>query len=273
MTHIVAVSGYNILLVAGLLLFIAVLLGVWRKTALWSALLGVGVFILFVGAPASAVRAGSMAGFSFLALASGRRSAGFMVLLVSASLMLLWNPLLLFYDIGFQLSFLALVGILFSLPEEMSQSTNVVGKIGEAIKVTLWVESFVLPVILYQFGTLAWFSLVANIVLMPLIPLAMLGALLLVIVGLSIPAFLLPLVSAPVYGVLWMIIRFVEYFGEWPYIALNNFFIPVYCLGIWYSLLIIFGVLQLRYAKKKWYAEAFVVHDTTYPYRTSFFGR
>ena len=272
MTHIVAVSGYNILLVAGFLLLLALLLGFWRRWALVGAFLGVVVFILFVGAPASAVRAGSMAGLSFLALLGGRRSIGFVVLAGSAFLMLLVNPLLLFYDIGFELSFLALVGILFALPEEGTHD-GLIQKIGEVVKTTLWVEAFILPLIVYYFGVLSWFSLVANIILIPFVPLAMLGSALLVVIGFWMPTALLMVFSMPVYGVLFGIISFVEYFGSMPGIALEHLSLPGEFLIAWYCILVTLGVIQLKDSKKKWYAKAFLVNGRSHSSRTDIFWK
>ncbi len=258
MTHIVAVSGYNILLVAGFLLFFATMFGFWRKWSLLSAFLGVAIFVIFVGAPASAVRAGSMAGLSFLALLGGRRSMGFVVLSVAAFGMLLINPLLLFYDIGFELSFLALVGILFALPEETLKE-GMIWKIGAALKTTLWVEAFILPLILYYFGVFSWFSLIANMVLIPFVPLAMLGSAALVVIGSWMPMSILVIITFPVYGVLLGVISFVEYFGRIPGIAIEHLSFPIEFLFVWYGALTIVGVLQLQSNKKKWYAKAFVV--------------
>ncbi|MFZ2882398.1 MAG: ComEC/Rec2 family competence protein, partial [Candidatus Moraniibacteriota bacterium] len=58
MTHIVAVSGYNITIVAQYLMLIGIFFGLWRQQAFWFALLGVWIFILMTGFPASAIRAG-----------------------------------------------------------------------------------------------------------------------------------------------------------------------------------------------------------------------
>jgi competence protein ComEC len=260
MTHIVAVSGYNILLVAALLLLLANLLGVWRTQALWAAFIGVVVFILFVGAPASAVRAGCMAGLAFLALLTGRKSTGLMILLVTATGMLLFNPLLLFHDIGFQLSFLAIIGILLAHREQEKESQW--SSLWDAIRVTFWVELMVLPIILFHFGTLSWFSFFANIILIPLVPLAMFGSFALVVLGALLPNFLLPLFALPVYACLWAVISFVEFFGGLSSITLENIHIPWRILILWYAPVVTIGVLQLKRSQKKWYEKAFVVDSS-----------
>ncbi len=259
MTHIVAVSGYNILLVAGAAFFFLAHVGVWRRQKIFLGSIVVWAFIIFVGAPASAVRAGSMALLFFLALATGRKSSGFAVLLIAAFLMLLYNPLLLFYDVGFQLSFMALVGILCSSFEYGSEKRTWRERLLIALKTTLWVEACILPLIVYHFGALTWFSVIANIVLLPIVPLAMLGTSALLPLGMLLPSALLPIIVVPVYGVLWILIHFAEYFGSFPWIQLEGIKISVTGLFFWYGTLITFAVVQLQKRKRKWYAKAFLV--------------
>lgn len=262
MTHIVAVSGYNILLVATFLLVIAGGVGFGKNQRILIALLGVVLFIFFVGAPASAVRAGWMAGFVFLAFIFGRRVESFLVLLSAAFVMLLWNPLLLFYDIGFQLSFLALIGILFAVSYQNIGNRSSQHIFIQAILITLSVEIFVLPLVMYHFGTFAWFSIFANILLLPLIPLAMFGSFFLIVATSILPTYLVPVVTFPVYGVLFGITRFATYFGSKENISFENIRVSFFWICAWYALAITIGVLQLKKRKKEWYAKAFVVDDS-----------
>lgn len=261
MTHIVAVSGYNILLVAGACFFVFAKVGLWRRQKILLGSIGVWVFIIFVGAPASAVRAGSMALLFFLAMASGRKSSGLIVVLASAFLMLAHNPLLLFYDIGFQLSFMALLGILFASMGYETEKIGVKGRLFQIVRTTFWVEAFILPLIMYHFGTLTWFSLVANIVLLPLVPVAMLGTFALLPSAFVLPTSFLAVATAPVYGILWLLIRFAEYFGSFPWVLVEGIEVGIGWLLLWYVGLLIYAVVQLRRTKRNWYAKAFLVAD------------
>jgi competence protein ComEC len=261
MTHIVAVSGYNILLVAGGCFFLFGRMGVWRRQKIFLGSVGVWIFIIFVGAPASAVRAGSMALLFFLAMATGRKSSGWIVLLASAFLMLAHNPLLLFYDIGFQLSFMALIGILVASTEYETETFGWKERLVQVVKTTLWVEALILPLIMYHFGILTWFSLIANIVLLPLIPLAMLGTFALLPLGALLPSIFLPIVTAPVYALLWVLIRFAEYFGAFPWVQVSGVTVAWPWLLCWYGAISLYVVVQLRRRKRNWYAKAFLVAD------------
>lgn len=258
MTHIVAVSGYNILLVASGCFFVFGQLRLWRRQKIILGSIAVWIFILFVGAPASAVRAGSMALLFFLALFTGRRSSGFVVLILSAVLMLAHNPLLLFYDIGFQLSCLALVAILFASTHHHVREWHWYTYLWEAARTTLWVEIFILPLIVYYFGTLTWFSIVANIVLLPIIPLAMLGTFLLLPLGV-LPQSVLLFLAAPVYVVLRGLIFFAEFFSQLSWVSWDGLSLSWRWLLGYYILLVALSVVQLQKRKKEWYAKAFVV--------------
>lgn len=107
--HIVAISGFNIAILAGL--FAALfsrLLGRWRGAVV--ALACIAVYTLLVGAGASVVRAALMGGLTLLAAQIGRRQAGLNSLALVAALMALFNPYVL-WDVDFQLSFMATLGL------------------------------------------------------------------------------------------------------------------------------------------------------------------
>ncbi|HUV42931.1 MAG TPA: ComEC/Rec2 family competence protein, partial [Patescibacteria group bacterium] len=107
--HIIVASGYNLSVIAGFLVSFLVWL-MNRKKALVVAFLGVLFYTLMVGAEPPVVRAAIMAGLAYTAKYLGRMSDGLITLLVTAIIMLLLSPLILF-DIGFQLSLTATAGI------------------------------------------------------------------------------------------------------------------------------------------------------------------
>ncbi|HLM84375.1 MAG TPA: ComEC/Rec2 family competence protein, partial [Candidatus Bathyarchaeia archaeon] len=106
-THTVAVSGYNVTIVAAFLMWLGIALGLWRQQVFSFALVGIILFVLATGAPSSAVRAGIMGSLVIWAMKEGRLANSTNAILLAASAMLAINPLLLRYDAGFQLSFLA----------------------------------------------------------------------------------------------------------------------------------------------------------------------
>ena len=175
MTHIVAVSGYNVTIIAEYLMLLGIGLGLWRKQAFWFALAGIFLFVILVGFPASAARAGIMGSLLLWAMKNGRLANARNAIVFSAGAMLLINPMLLRYDIGFQLSFLATLGIVYLYPilENYLIKKNRVFGIREIVFLTISAQIFVLPIILLNFGKLSLISSLANLLVLPIIPLTM----------------------------------------------------------------------------------------------------
>ena len=108
-THIIAISGFNIALIAGaLLLLFQRVLG--RRRATLPAIAGVILYTVLVGAAPSVVRAAIMGSILILGSHLGRRSDTLVSLVVAAVLMTMHEPIVL-WDVGFQLSFLATAGL------------------------------------------------------------------------------------------------------------------------------------------------------------------
>ncbi len=175
-THIVAVSGYNVAIIAEYLMILGIFLGLWRKQAFWFAAVGIILFVVITGLAASAVRAGVMGILLIWAMKNGRLANSQNAIIFAAVAMLIANPLLLGWDIGFQLSFLATLGIIYLYPifqEHLVKKQKAFG-MAEILFLTLSAQIFVLPVILYNFGRLSIISPLANLLVLPIIPLTML---------------------------------------------------------------------------------------------------
>lgn len=190
LTHIVAVSGYNIVVIVNGILFLGLALGLWRKQATLLAFLGTIFFIFMIGAPASAVRAGLMAGGAFGAFLVGRVHYSLLAVWVTAALMVIWNPLSLWYDAGFQLSFLATTAVILAMRsvEGKLSEQKLLRAFQEIVWLSVWVYLFLLPLLLLQFQTFTILSIPANILFLPVVPLAMLGSFVAAVVTLIIPA-------------------------------------------------------------------------------------
>lgn len=188
-THIVAVSGYNITIIAEYLMLSLLFLGFWRRQAFWFSIVGIFLFIFMIGFPSSAVRAGVMGSLLLWAMKNGRLANSQNAIVFSAAIMLLINPLLLRYDIGFQLSFLATLGIIYLYPflEKHLIKKNKAFGVLEILGLTISAQIFVLPIILINFGNLSLISPLANVLVLPIIPLTMLLGFIAAILKLIIP--------------------------------------------------------------------------------------
>lgn len=185
MTHIVAVSGYNVTIIAEYLVLLGIFLGLWRNQALWLAIFGIFLFVAMIGFPSSAVRAGVMGSVLVWAMKNGRLSNSFNAIIFAGAIMLVFNPMLLRWDIGFQLSFLATLGIVsFSpLAEKIAlKKFNPMG-LSEIIFLSLCAQIFVIPIIMYNFKTVSLVSLLANALVLPIVPISMLLSFLAAISG------------------------------------------------------------------------------------------
>lgn len=165
-THLVALSGYNIAVVAATLSF----LGFWLTAAV------IIFFVLMTGAAASVVRAAIMGIIILLAQKSERRYSVRNSIAVAAFLMVLWDPRVLVFDIGFQLSFAALLGIVYVAPALKNvfriESAGLLSW-KENIIMTVAAQLAVLPLLLGYFGSVSVTSVFANILVVGAMPLTM----------------------------------------------------------------------------------------------------
>jgi len=252
MTHIVAVSGYNITIIAEYLMLCMLFMGFWRKQAFWFSIVGIFLFILMIGFPTSAVRAGVMGALLLWAIKNGRLANSQNAIVASAGVMLLINPLLLRWDIGFQLSFLATLGIIYIYPllEQHLVKKNKIFGIMEILGLTISAQIFVLPVILINFGNLSIISPLANILVLPIIPLTMLLGFVAVILKLILPS-IAAIFSWLVYLPLRYEVEVINFLGNltWASVKVEKF--GWYFAAIWYILLarIVF-ILRKNISKK-----------------------
>lgn len=183
LTHIIAISGYNISLV--IILVGAVFSGLSRKKRVVLSVLFIVFFVILVGMSAAVVRAAIMGSIGLAAVYFGRSTRVTLTLLMSALLMNLWNPKILPLDIGFQLSFAATCGIVYVSPKiekwftwefkfwRLKFCVPEFCGIREGLQMTIAAQISTLPIILFHFGRLSLVSPLANILVTPFIPLSM----------------------------------------------------------------------------------------------------
>ncbi|MBY0110899.1 ComEC family competence protein [Patescibacteria group bacterium] len=217
--HIVVLSGYNVMIVAeGVLRALSVFP---RRIAVWAAGVTLAAFVLAAGAGPASIRAGLMAGIALFARATYRTYDALRALVLAGVVMLLWNPLLLLHDPGFQLSFIATVGLIVGTPilTPMLEGIRSIF-LRDIVSATLAAQIAVLPLLLYQNGLFSVVALPANILVLPIVPLAMAAGALAGLGGALVPA-LAPLFGIPAYFLLSYIIVIVEYASALPFAAFS----------------------------------------------------
>ena len=205
-THIVALSGQNITIIV---ITISSFFGFFsrRKSVFWFTLIIIVFFVLMTGAEASVVRAAVMGGIILLAKHIGRVHSMRNAIVAAAFIMILYNPKILRFDLGFQLSFTALFGIVY-----LSPAIRKFFKMKEGGGFLNWRENFltttsaqlaVIPLLLANFGNFSLLSLPANILVLEAIPIIM-------IMGFALAALgFIALPLAAIYG--WFISLFLSY--------------------------------------------------------------
>lgn len=223
-SHIVAISGFNVSIVIALVVPLLGRLLNPRRAAVF-ALPAIALYTIFVGASASVVRASVMAAIGLIGLLFWRRGFTLNTLCLAALIMLLADPNTLF-DVGFQLSFAATLGLVlyadrFSrrtrvyvqarLSNERAQRLAMLALDG--VLVTLAAQITTLPLILTTYSQLSLVSLLANALVLPFQPpIMILGAAAAAVGLISLPAG--SIAALPVYGFLTATIHIIEWLSR-----------------------------------------------------------
>jgi competence protein ComEC len=208
LTHIVAVSGYNLTVLVLAIGKIGKRLGKFQRLIISLSLLA--VFLLITGFAPSIVRASVVCVISLFCTFFGRKINPLNLILISAALTAGFNPTYLWEDIGWWLSFLAFFGVLILAPA----ITNKIYKEKEpGLISSIIIESFsaqvlTAPLIAHIFGTFSIISLIANVLVIPLIPLVMFLVFIVGAVGIITPDLSLILGTLPkiiLTPIIWII--------------------------------------------------------------------
>lgn len=251
LTHIIAVSGYNLTIFLN-----GARRALGKRSKLLTTVVAVVLMVGFVsltGASASIVRAVVVSSLSLAAWYVGRRARPMVIILLSAALTALWNPVYLWSDIGWYLSFLAFFGILVVAPrvtERLHLGKNVPVIVTMSIE-TLSAEIMTIPLVMMIFGQVSLVGLVANLLVAAAIPLAMLLSF---VAGLA--GMLLPLYSGwfawPAKALLTYMLDVVELLSRVPHAYLTNRYMSTAQMVASYACIVAVTAMLYRPAKQSW---------------------
>ena len=247
--HIIAVSGTHVVILSSIIMSLLLMLGLKRGSAFYFAVLIICFYIIFTGLSASGVRAGIMGFLYLLAQKLGRQSLGVRVVAIAAALMLAINPLLLAFDVGFQLSFLAVLGLIFLEPA-FAAILNIFtkGKLKEFIKIisaTFAAQVFTLPILLYNFGNISLVSPITNLLVGPVVYWLMIFGFLSAFAGIFIN-WLGWILAIPCYFLLQYFLWVINFFSRpWAIKTFENVH------WIWLIVLYLMVIVLTRYLNKK----------------------
>ena len=247
--HMVVLSGYNITIVA---------LGVmwlFKKILSTRASIGLGVvaiilFALMTGGSSTVLRASVMAILGLFAQATGRVSLVTRALVIAALIMVVINPKVLVFDIGFQLSFLATLGLIYLEPILRPYFKRLPEKFlwmdfRPIASVTIAAQLAVFPLILYTFGNFSLYAFPVNMLVLPVVPSTMLLVFLVGITGLFasfVPPlfFLVHIFAWASYALLSYMISIVTFVSRLPLASLQFSHVPLGIVLLLYVALIFF---------------------------------
>jgi len=222
--HITAISGMHIIILIKALMIILISIGLWRGQAFYVTLGILILFIIMIGAPASAIRAGIMGGILLFAEKIGRLNDSGRAIVFAAAVMLALNPLLLKLDIGFQLSFLAALGIIYIKPifdgwlnkllskklKSWLDKGEIKKEIPGVITMTFAAQIATLPILVYNFGRISFIAPLANVLIVPLLPYIMGGGFIF-----SLAAVVWSMLGKILIWPAWFMFAYVTKLVEW----------------------------------------------------------
>lgn len=189
LTHAVVASGSNLTILVGFTRRLFTRISKYTATMAGGAM--TAAFVMIAGMSPSMTRAGLVTGLSLAAWYYGRRIHPFVLLPFAAAITVMFNPSFLWGDIGWYLSFGAFAGVLVLAPLLQSYFW------GPDYKPSLLMEIFIgttaaqiatMPIILFSFGVYSSFALAANMLVLPLVPLAMLLTFVSGLAGVLVPS-------------------------------------------------------------------------------------
>ena len=237
LTHIVVASGYNLTI---LVRFARRLFA--RHSRYLAFVLSLSLmlaFVAFSGLSPSMNRAVIVTGLSLLAWYYGRRFHPLLLIGFVAAVTAMWNPVYVWSDLGWYLSFFAFAGVLIVAPlvtTALFQKNDVPAFIQLVIE-TLSAELMTLPLIALAFGVFPTFGLLANILVGPVIPFAMLATTLAGIAGMVLPVAA-PVLAIPASVIIGYVIAIVEILSGTQWAQLPVSVTPILVFGWFTSLLI-----------------------------------
>ena len=239
--HITAVSGMNITILGNVFIALLIAIGIRRTYAMPITLGAIIWYVLMIGAPASAVRAGIMGSLLVLKQLFGRPGSSLRLLIYAVAGMLFLNPSLLLMDIGFQLSVGATAGIILLQPilQWWLRMVPEFAALRSSISTTLAAYAFTLPVISYYFGTISVSAIPANVLIGPAVTWIFVAGGVGALIGLLAPSIAY-LALSPAYFVSAYVLFVVDVLSRVPYASLSWHMSTLWWSIPYYTLLLLF---------------------------------
>lgn len=251
-THLIAVSGSNVVYVVVLIQFLFKKFFGKRATYFISIFFLI-LFMLISGASASVCRATLMIILSICADIFFLKSDTFSNILTSAFVLILLNPLVI-YDVGFILSFGGTLGIVL-LSKDFTRLFKRLGKLNETLSVTCSAQLILAPIMMYYFNTFSILSIVTNIIVVPISgSITILGFVVFIISKISFP--IAKLIANSLYVLATFTIWVADMFSKIPFSLIRTITPNVFEIFLFYFVVFYFANLKVRGKKYRFIGEA-----------------
>jgi competence protein ComEC len=250
LTHAVVASGYNLTILVAFASRLFVKKSKYLTVLMSGAM--ISAFMLITGFSPSMSRAGLVSGLSLLAWYYGRQIHPLVLLPFAAAITVLLRPAYIWGDIGWYLSFSAFVGIIILAPLLQHYFWGLSKKphILRALFVdTIAAQAATAPIIIYAFHQYSPYALLANILILPLVPLAMLFTFIAGVVGLIVPTYA-SVAGTPALAILHYSISAVNFIANLPNAKLELNF-SINALSASYAILILLMTILQRKTKHR----------------------
>lgn len=247
-SHLVALSGFNVTIIANFILSILSWVALPRHWRPFFVGVILTIFIIMVGGGSSLIRAAIMGMLVVIARQSGRISSARNSIALAAVIMLAIDPGLIAFDLSWQLSFLATLGLIYLFPifERLAARLPEFLKLKESLLMAVAAEIFVVPLLIYHFGRLSLISPLVNMLVVPPIAGIMFFGFLGGLVG-FISVTLGQIIGAAGWLGATYVLKIIELASSLPMASLI-LFMPAWFLVIYYIVLS-FGLFKISHIR------------------------
>lgn len=221
LTHIVVASGYNLTILVRIARRLFAKIS--KYLSAMTSLVMIGAFITITGASPSMTRAGFVSVLSLAAWYYGRQFHPLILLSLAIAATVLINPSYAWGDLGWQLSFAAFAGVMVLAPlvRHYFFGDTKLGLVPQVLTETISAQIITAPILVLTFGQISNIAIVANLMVLPLIPLAMLLTFVAGLAGAIAPG-ISHLLSLPASLLLKYMSSVINFFADLPW-AVSKF--------------------------------------------------
>jgi len=233
-SHIISVSGLHVAIITGFILYLLSILNI-RRYKIPILLTALTFYAILTGANPPVIRAALMASITVIGTTYGKKHNSINSLSFAAFMILIFNPLML-WDVGFQLSFVATLAILYFYRPIREKLSTLTPKIRDLVALTLSAQIGTIPFTMYYFHYISIISLLSNIVIVPLADVAVVLGFLSAMIGLILPplSYFINYINIPVVET---ILYVTKLFDSLPYASINTIVPPLYVIVLYYGIL------------------------------------